>query len=157
MSAEEGEVGENVSLSGSAVCPDEGRFPTLAELQVGLGSGGKKRISRNIPLTSTSSFRKLSSSHLRHSGADPQRCHVLHTFGKIYQKHSAFPGLQCKNVQCSVWCNYFVLKRFPTRAGWHLCSRWHPSSSPWWSTCPSLPSSWWPPSGCTRPWWSAGS
>ena len=44
MSAEGGEVGENVSLSGSAVCPDEGRFPTLAELQVGLGSGGKNRI-----------------------------------------------------------------------------------------------------------------
>ena len=41
MSAEGEEVGENVSLSGSAVCPDEGRFPTLAELQVGLGSGGK--------------------------------------------------------------------------------------------------------------------
>ena len=34
---------ENVSLSASAVCPDEGRFPTLAELQVGLGSGGKIR------------------------------------------------------------------------------------------------------------------
>ena len=53
MSAEGEEVGENVSLSGSAVCPDEGRFPTLAELQVGLGSGGKKRISWNIPLNST--------------------------------------------------------------------------------------------------------
>ena len=35
------QFGENVSLSSSAVCPDEGRFPTLTELQVGLGSGGK--------------------------------------------------------------------------------------------------------------------
>ena len=47
MSEEGDEVGENVSLSASGVCPDEGRFPTLTELQVGLGSGGNKRISRN--------------------------------------------------------------------------------------------------------------
>ena len=56
MSAEGEEVGEDVSLSGSAVCPDEGRFPTLAELQVGLGSGGKKRICKNISSGFTSSF-----------------------------------------------------------------------------------------------------
>ena len=42
MTMSEGdEVEENVSLSSSAVCPDEGRFPTLSELQAGLGSGGK--------------------------------------------------------------------------------------------------------------------
>ena len=87
---------ENVSLSASAVCPDEGRFPTLAELQVGLGSGGKIRefLENKKNSSPLSSSRKLSTSYLRDSGVDPQCCHVLHAFGKVSQKDSSFSGLE---------------------------------------------------------------
>ena len=41
-----------------------------------------------------SSLRELCSSHLCNSGLDHQCCHVLHTSGQIYQKHSSVTNSQ---------------------------------------------------------------